>query len=157
YGREGGPSVQRHDEAFLSSLGAIIANTMEQWEGRFRAFPQKEMDNLFSCKSLGEVFPKAAEILQRYLFAEGCMVLFRLDPEALSMKAVAARKIDRFERFVYRAGVGLTGRCALEQRVIRVDDVPAHRDEFDLEMLRRLEKAHGRPVHSWMVVPIGTQ
>lgn len=155
YGREGGPTVQRQEEAFLRSLGSIIANTMEQWEGRFRAFPQREMDHLFSCETLGEVFPGAASILQRYLFAAGCMILFREDPDRSEMTIEAASGFRGIGREAYKAGRGLTGQCAERKVIIRIDDVAAHRDEFDPELLSHLEKAHERKIVSWMVIPIG--
>lgn len=155
YGRPGGPSVQRHEEAFLSSLGEIIVNTIEQWEGRFHALSRQAMDGLFSCESLAEVFPKAARILQEFLFARGCMIIFRAYPDAAEMRVVAAAGFSKLEGATYRAGQGQTGKCAATRQIIRFDDVAMHREEFDAKLLRRLEKAHGRPITSWMAIPIG--
>lgn len=158
YGTERGPAVQRQEEAFLRALGSIIANTMEQWEGRFRAFPQKDLDNLFSSGSLEELFPKAAEILQKYLFAGGCMILFRTDPSTPEMEVVATKGFPGIDKNKYKAhvGRGQTGKCASKQIIVRYDHVPKHREDFDNDLLTQLEKGHKRPILSWMAIPIGT-
>jgi len=56
----------------------------------------------------------------------------------------------------YHAGVGLTGLAAATNVAIRVDDVEAHRAEFDSSALNLLDSAHGRRVTSWMAIPIGS-
>jgi signal transduction histidine kinase len=156
YGQEGGIHMQRPEEAFLRSLGSIISNTMQQWAGRYRTFPQSEMDDLFRYQTLEEVFPRAAEILKQYLIARGCMVIFRRNPQSEVMEIVAK---DGFSDVIFRnkylAGRGQTGRCAEEGVPIRTDDVTKHRAEFDEEYLSRLAEAHGSPIVSWMAIPIG--
>lgn len=156
YGKEGGPPMQRPEE-FLRSLGSIISNTMEQWAGRYRTFPQREMDDLFKCNTLEEVFPLAAEILKRYLIASGCMVVFRENPKDEMMDIVAK---DGFTDLIYNnryiGGRGLTGKCAESGISIRKDDVSKHKEEFDQEHLSNLEKAHQAPIISWMVIPISS-
>jgi signal transduction histidine kinase len=154
YGEAGGPPAQRQEEEFLKSLGSIMANTMEQWEGRYRAFPQKEMDNLFSCSSLDEVFPKAAEILRKYLFAAGCMLIFRPNPDKPEMSIAAMTGFGPMNRSSYTVGRGLTGKCAASGQIMRVDNVSNRRVEFDSDLLSALERAHGHPVVSWMAIPI---
>jgi hypothetical protein len=89
FGAENGPPLMQQEEAFLRALGSIIANTMEQWEGRYKQVPLKEMDRLFSCQSLDEVFPQAVKILKKYLEAAGCMVIFRPDPAKDEMELAA--------------------------------------------------------------------
>jgi signal transduction histidine kinase len=157
YGEQGGPPIQRQEEPFLRSLASIIADTMEQWEGRYREFPQTEMDDLFERSSLREVFEDAARILRSYLKAEGCMVLFRPDPSKLEMVIKAK---DGFREAItknhYVVGVGQTGKCAEEGRTIKWDDVSSHIDRFNRENLRRLARARGKAIRSWMAIPIGS-
>jgi signal transduction histidine kinase len=157
YGEEDGPPLLNEDESFLWFVGSIITNTMEQWEGRYKAIPLKEMDDLLVCNSLDEVFPKAVKILKRYLEAAGCMVIFRPNPQALEM---TVRAPDGFVRSIirkadYKVGVGQTGECAATGFPIRWDSVPDHLAHFDFERLEILEKAHGKKIISWMAIPIG--
>ncbi|HWT00834.1 MAG TPA: GAF domain-containing protein [Pyrinomonadaceae bacterium] len=159
YGDEGGPPLQRQEEEFLRSLGSIISNTMEQWEGRYRAFPQREMDELFKCETLNEVFNKTAKIMQEYLVAAGCMVIFRSEPDDTKMEIVAKvgftdaiNKVNQYE-----VGKGQTGGCAATGKAVRWDDVPRHRGEFDPNLLHGLETAHKKPIVSWMAIPIGSR
>lgn len=157
YGEENGPPLMREEEAFLKALGSILSNTMEQWEGRYRALPHKEMDELFSCRSLAdEVFPKAAKILKKYLEAEGCMVVFRHDPKDSEMEVVAAEGLSNPIRKVkYHVGEGQTGKCAETGELIRRDYVPNHLEKFDPQRLKMLSKARGKKIVSWMAIPIG--
>jgi signal transduction histidine kinase len=157
YGEENGPPLLSEDESFLWFVGSIITNTMEQWEGRYKAIPLKEMDDLLSCNSLDEVFPKAVKILKKYLEAAGCMVIFRPDP---LMNEMNVRAEDGFARSIIRkanyvVGVGQTGQCAATGRPIRWDNVPNHLEPFDPERLKILQKAHGKRIVSWMAIPIG--
>jgi signal transduction histidine kinase len=157
YGKENGATLFYDEKAFLWSLGALISNTMEQWEGRYRARPLKEMDELFGSNSLKELLPKAVKILKKYLEANGCMVIFRPDPKKPEMEVSA---VDGFSdsiirRDIYLAGVGQTGKSAATGSSIRYDHVPSHRDDFDESRLRSLEKAHRKPIISWMAIPIG--
>lgn len=159
YGKEDGRPLMRDDEPFLAAFGSILSNTMEQWEGRYKTQPQKEMDSLFGCQSLEEVFPKAALILKKYLEAAGCMVIFRPDPNGADMKIVAMEGFSKHKiaKQVYRVGIGQTGLCAKTGKAVRWDYVPQHTKEFNEEGLRTLEKAHGRKIKSWMAIPIGTE
>ncbi|HKY06381.1 MAG TPA: GAF domain-containing protein, partial [Blastocatellia bacterium] len=110
YGKEGGPAPIRQEKAFLRSLGSIISNTMEQWEGRYKASPQREMDELFKYKSLDQVFPEAVKILQKYLMAAGCMVIFRRKDTETTMKVVAKEGFNNDILSVeYEVGRGQTG------------------------------------------------
>lgn len=159
YGEEEeGPPLLDEDERFLWFVGSIIINTMEQWEGRYRAVALKEMDDLYSCNTLEEVFPEAVKILKKYLEAAGCMVIFRPERHKAEM---AAKAEDGFVHSIirkadYRVGVGQTGACAAEGRSIRWDDVQGHLEEFDAERMKILEKAHhGKKIVSWMAIPIG--
>lgn len=154
YGQEDGPPLQRQEEAFLKSLGSIISNTMEQWEGRYRAFPQMEMDNLFELSDLDEVFRETALIMRRYLMAGGCMVIFRRDPDKGDMDLRARVGFDD-TIFEYRVGEGLTGRCAQIGETIRCDDVKRNEHLFPPVLLSKLRKSHGKEIHSWMAIPIG--
>lgn len=156
YGKEAGPPPQRQDRAFLQSLGQIVSNTMEQWEGRFRTFPQRDMNDLLKCRSLDDVFKRVVKILQEYLLAGACEVIFRPDAGGEQMKVVSAlgfikNRVD----LEYLTTRGKTGECARKGETIRYDDVNEHRAEFDAEYLRSLEKAHGKPILSWMAIPIG--
>jgi signal transduction histidine kinase len=157
YGRPGESQPPRQDRAFLESLGAIISNTMEQWEGRFKSVPQRDMNELFECQTLDEVFKKVVVILQKYLRAAACEVIFRPDEHGKQMKVVAALgfKTDRCD-ITYTAGRGKTGECAEKGKPIRIDDVQVNRLKgFDPEYLSALENAHGETVTSWMAIPIG--
>lgn len=158
YGREGGARLQRQEEGFLKSLGAIISNTMEQWEGRYKTFPQVEMDNLFKYDALKDVFRHAAEIMKNYLVAEGCMVIFRRDPSDAAAEMDISAWVG-FNDYIlanrYRVGEGLTGQCAETGVTIRCDDVPGHPDLFDTNLLNGMRAAHGTEIHSWMAIPIG--
>lgn len=157
YGGEAGPPPQRQDRAFLRSLGSIVSNTMEQWEGRFKAFPQREMNDLFKCRSLDEVFEQIVVILQKYLLASACEVIFRPDEKGKEMKVVAALGfLENRLDIEYVAGRGNTGICAQKGITIRVDDVSRHRDDgFDPDYLDSLERAHNKQISSWMAIPIG--
>ena len=156
YGREGGPISMYQEEAFLNSFGYIISNSISQWHSRSTALALREMDNLFLCKSLPEVFSASAKILKNYLMADGCMVVFRPDPGRQELSVVA---VDGFSKGVfkceYRVGKGQTGLCAENGVTLRYDNVQLHRDKFDLGMLEQVEASHGRPIRSWMAIPIG--
>jgi K+-sensing histidine kinase KdpD len=130
---------------------------MEQWEGRYKTQPQKEMDSLFACQSLDEVFPKAARILKKYLEAAGCMVIFRPDPKRSDMDIVAMEGFSKSKlaKQVYKVGIGQTGMCAETGKVLRWDYVPRHLEVFNQDRLKTLERAHGRKIKSWMAIPIG--
>ncbi|HXQ38573.1 MAG TPA: GAF domain-containing protein, partial [Anaerolineales bacterium] len=156
YGEELGPPIPRQEEAFLRSLGSIFSNSMEQWASRYKVFPQTEMDELFKCRSLEEVFPLAVGILKRYLMASGCMVIFRRDPKKKEMEIVATEGFtDSIYNNHYEAGRGQTGSAAQLGQLTRFDDVSTHREKFDSVHLRHLIKTHGRPITSWMAIPIG--
>jgi signal transduction histidine kinase len=154
YGKENGAPLLHGEEAFLRTLGSIISNTMEQWEGRYKLLPHKEMNNLFSCESLEEVFPNAVKILKKYLDAAGCMVIFRSDPTKPEMEIVAREGFRKIPDH-YQVGEGQTGKCAELGESIRWDYVPAHLKEFSTSRLKALEKAHGAKIKSWMAIPIG--
>jgi signal transduction histidine kinase len=156
YGQEGGPPLQRQEEAFLKSLGSIISNTMEQWEGRYKVFPQMEMDNLFKLSNLDEVFQETALIMTRYLMAGGCMVIFRRNPgkEDMDLRARVGFD-DSILSSKYRVGEGLTGKCAEIGETIRCDDVKRNEHLFAPKLLSNLRKSHGKEIHSWMAIPIG--
>jgi signal transduction histidine kinase len=154
YGKENGPPLLQEEEAFLRTFGSILSNTMEQWEGRYKVLPHKEMNNLFSCQSLEDVFPRAVRILKKYLDAGACMVIFRPDPTKPNMEVVAR---DGFRSFSakFEVGDGQTGKCAELGQSIRFDYVPWHLEDFNRSRLKALEKAHGRKIKSWMAIPIG--
>jgi signal transduction histidine kinase len=156
YGKEDGAPLLYEEKTFLWTLASIICNTMEQWEGRYKLPPLKEMDELFACGSLEEMFPKAVKTLRRYLEASGCMLIFRENPSEAPMQVMA---VAGFSRSLYRkdylAGVGQTGKCAKEGFPIKWDNIQNHLDQFDSERLEALEKALGRKIVSWMAIPIG--
>lgn len=156
YGGETRRAVPYRDESFLRSLGSIIATSMGQWQAQFQDAAHDELDGLFSCQRLDDIFPKAVKVLQRYLFADGCMIIFRPDPLAAQMTIVAASgfRSDALPDG-YTAAIGMTGRCAAEGVVIRVDDVRTHEARFDKRLFTAMERAHGAPIRSWMSVPIG--
>lgn len=156
YGQEGGAPLQRQDEAFLKSLRSIISNAMEQWEDRYKAFSQMEMDNLFKFDDIDHVFQHTAQIMQRYLVADGCMVIFRRDPHKQDMELKAWEGFDAsILNNKYRVGEGLTGRCAETGKTIRCDDVVKHQERFAPKLLQNLRKAHRKEIYSWMAIPIG--
>jgi signal transduction histidine kinase len=156
YGKESGVHMQRPEEAFLRSLGSIISNTMQQWAGRYKTFPQREMDDLFQYQTLEEVFPRAAQILRQYLIAKGCMVIFRRDPKNEVMEIVAKEGFtDAIFKNKYVSGRGQTGMCSKLGLAKRRDDVSNHDEEFDVEYLKTLAEAHKAPIVSWMAIPIG--
>jgi signal transduction histidine kinase len=159
YGEEGGPPLQRQDLEFLKLLRSILSNTIEQWDSRYRAVAQREMDELFQLGNLTQVFKQAARIMQKYLSADGCMILFRPDPNADEMHVIAREGFGPsiYEKNLYVVGTGQTGLCAKNRQVIRWDDVPRHREVFDPKSLSEMERAHGKPILSWMAIPIGTR
>ncbi|HEY0143050.1 MAG TPA: GAF domain-containing protein [Thermoanaerobaculia bacterium] len=155
YGGESGV-VTAADRTFLTALTSIVANALEQWETFLRAVVLDELDALFGCDSLDVVLMQADTLLKRYLAARGCMIVFRPDPAAARMEV---RAIDGFRPSIlgatYDVGTGLTGLCAASGVAIRVDDVRLHQQEFDHGLLRRVERAHGHPIESWLALPIG--
>lgn len=159
YGEEGGSPLQRQDKEFLNSIRSILSHAIEQWNGRQVALAQRDMDELFKFPSLMHVFQKAAKIMQRHLSADGCMILFRPDPNDDQMHVIAKEGFGSsiYEQNLYLVGTGQTGLCARSGKVIRYDDVERHRKEFNAKTLREMERAHGKPIHSWMAIPIGTR
>jgi signal transduction histidine kinase len=162
YGKEGGPPLQRQDEAFLKSLGLMISNTLAQWESLYQTQPQHQLDELFKCNELQEVFQSTVTIIQEYLGASGCMVIFRPDPEKkeMAIQAKTGFSDSIYKTNSYEVGKGLTGKCAERGEAIRIDDVNQHRNDFDSKLFKGLERAHkeadGEPIVSWMAIPIGT-
>jgi signal transduction histidine kinase len=163
YGQENGSPLQRQDEAFLTSLGSIISNALEQWESLYQTQPQAQMDELFKCEKLQQVFESTVVIMREYLGAAGCMVIFRPDPDKNEMRIEAKIGMSDsiYNTNTYEVGKGLTGKSAETGQAIRIDDVPTHRNYFDRALLNGLEKAHrqehGQPIKSWMAIPIGTK
>jgi signal transduction histidine kinase len=158
YGDEHSPPVPRQDEQFLSSLSSIIVNSWDQWRARYSAAAHNELDQLFVCERLDDLFPAAVRVLAKYLFAGGCMLVFRPDPNSNAMHVAAATGFgSEIVGAPYLAGEGQTGRCATAGTVIRVDNVALHRDAFDHALFQRLERAHGKPVKAWMAIPIGRE
>jgi len=156
YGGRHSPPVSREDEQFLRSLASITVNSRDQWRARFHASAQKDLDELFAKETLDDLFAAAVSVLRRYLFAGGCMIVFRPDPSETEMHVVAVEGFHRRilnERYV--VGQGLTGKCVESGEPIRVDDVERHKRDFDGPLLDRLERAHRKQVTSWLAIPIG--
>jgi signal transduction histidine kinase len=154
YGEPGGPPPSQDDVPFLKSLGAVIADDLDQWRTAHQTSALRRMDLLFDSDSLQALFQKAVDVLVETLNAKSCM-LIRPDPEnAERLAVVAASGFDESVSDIsYRLGHGLTGAAALGQR-IRIDDVSAHRDRFDSTLLKAVEKARRASVQSWMALPI---
>ncbi len=149
--------LSAQDSPFLASLGAIVASAVESGERGRSLRAQRALDDLLKVESLEGLFDAACSIMIRHLRAAGCMVLFRPDPVHPGMKIVATQGF-RGDRLIdsYQVGLGNTGYCAASGRVVRVDDVRAHRHEFDATLLETLEAAiYEKPVRSWMAIPIG--
>ena len=143
---------------FLRSLSAIVSNATMQWRSLLDDFALTEMDDLFRCESLRELFRRAATVMRSHLNAAACMVVFRPEPTdpAMTIEATEGFPEPRYlEKVTYAVGEGQTGLCAREAIVIRYDDVGKHRREFSQPFLKSLEKALGEPVTSWMAIPIG--
>ena len=159
YGKEAGPNVLAREEAFLSALGSILSNSMQQWETRNRALVYREMDLLFECRSLDEIFPRAAIILKRHIQAASCLIIFRPDPKERRMEVRAGDGFNPsiVERNFYEVGSGQTGKCAELGQPIKFDSVDSHLEEFASDRLNELEKAIGEKVISWLSVPIGSK
>jgi signal transduction histidine kinase len=156
YGKNGGSPLQRQDRTFLDSLSFILSTAIDQWESRYSALPQRAMDELFKCKDLPQVFQRTAALMKKYLFAEGCMVIFRREPSAPEMEIVATSGLQHiFPKEYYDTGVGNTGECAKNGLPIRFDDVQINRKRFNSTLIRELETALGRRLVSWMAIPIG--
>lgn len=156
FGDEHSPPVPREDEQFLQSLASIMVTSWDQWRSRFSAAAHKELDSLFACETLDDLFPAAVKVLRKYLFAAGCMIVFRPNPDANDMRVAAVAGFSsKIKNAPYVVGLGQTGKCAQTGATIRFDDVPAHREAFDDKLFRRLEAAHGEPIQSWMAIPIG--
>ena len=151
-------AVSPHEADFLSSLGSIIGNSLDQWRGRFKEEAQQAMNGLLGADGLDEVFNDAATLLRRYLYATGCMILFRPDQKETTLMVMAVRGLkSTIKDSRYFVGRGMTGQCALTGRIRRIDSVEAHRKEFDADLLGRLEAAHRQTIHSWMAIPIGDE
>jgi signal transduction histidine kinase len=157
YGKPDGPLPISEDIFFLKTLTSVVVNAMSRSEALSRANAQREMDMLLSCSSLEDVWPRAAKIMQRYLAAAGCMVIYRPETDAPTMHIVGQVGFDeRLRALKYQVGTGQTGLCAATGRTIRWDDVPGHlRDGFDTGLLHALENSHGHPIRSWLAIPIG--
>jgi len=156
YGDEHSPPVPREDEQFLESLASIIVTSWDQYRATFSAAAHKELDSLFACETLDDLFPAAVKVLRKYLFAAGCMIVFRPDPAEDQMQVTAVAGFStKIKGALYTVGLGQTGRCAHLGEIKRFDDVPASRNAFDEELFKRLEVAHGEQIRSWMAIPIG--
>jgi signal transduction histidine kinase len=157
YGKFGGPPLQRQDRTFLYSLSFILSTAVDQWESRYFALPQRAMDELFKCNDLLQLFKRTAELMKKYLFAEGCMVIFRREPSAPGMEIMATSGLrDTFSKTYYDTAVGNTGECANKGKPIRFDNVQIHQKDFDPKLLTQLERSLGRPIVSWMAISIGS-
>lgn len=156
YGREGGGVPQRGESTFLATLATILSNSMEQWEGRYWAAARADMDKLFECEQLAALWEPAADLIKKYLMAEGCMIIYRPDPASKEMHVIAKRGFsdDLLRQNLYVVGKGQTGLCAQRGQPIRCDDVRGHKGQFDPELLQGMEDAHGAPIRSWMAIPI---
>lgn len=65
------------------------------------------MDELFKCKDLPQLFQRTADLMQKYLFAEGCMVIFRREPSAPEMEIMATSGLLLpFPKEYYDTGMG---------------------------------------------------
>jgi len=158
FGVAGGPPLRRQERAFLQSLASIISNAKEQFDARNRTFVLAEMNSLFTCNSLADVFARVTRILTDYLMATGCQVIFRPDPRAKYMRVVAASGLaTNVIGLEYSVGTGMTGKCAAVAKPIRFDDVASHRVGFDPIVLKRLETACGSAIRSWLAIPIGSR
>lgn len=156
YGDEHSPPVPREDEQFLASLSSIVVNSWDQWRAAYSAAAHNELDQLFVCERLDDLFPAAVRVLAKYLFAAGCMLVYRPNPLQDAMYVAAATGFSKnIVGAPYRAGEGQTGKCASLGTVIRVDSVDNHREAFDGALLQRLEQSHGKPIKAWMAIPIG--
>lgn len=156
FGVPGGPLPSRQDGLFLRALGSVIINNVSQRNSRSHSSALAEMDALFACNSLNELWPRAVSIMKRYLSAAGCMIIFRPDPTQPQMAIVSCDGFsEKIYKSMYRVGLGQTGRCAEIGHPCRVDNVSLHQSNFDSELLHALEKAHGHHIHSWMAIPIG--
>lgn len=144
------------EQAFLASLGSVIASAGDAWTSRYSELAQSEMETLFECRTIDKLFSSAAAILRKHLRAHACMVVYREDPDLIEMRVAAKEGLsDSVLRNAYRVGDGQTGKCAKTGRPTRWDSVDRHRDEFHSEHLAALETALGHRVRSWMAVPIG--
>lgn len=154
---EGSPLGESAAEsAFLKTLGRIVADMMDQWDSRGRIGAQEEIDELFKCESLADIFERAARVFRRYLSASCCAIIFRPRPTDTEMRVMAARgfKLDMKGRlfpcdsdpFRASAATGRTYRC---------DGFEAHRAEYPGPAFALLEELHGSPFASWMLIPIG--
>ena len=156
YGVPDGPPIHEQDGPFLRSLGAILASALHRQQSSVAFSARREIDALLKKEDLESVFDGAAKILQRYLAASACMVIFRPDPRKDDMEIKSHIGFrQQVRRNHYHVGLGRTGRCARRGRTDRVDDVTLHRGTFDATLLRNLEQTHGGPIHSWMAIPIG--
>jgi len=141
---------------FLRSLSAIISNAIVQWRSLLDDAAVTDMDGLFRCRSIDEVFAKAAQVTRQHLNAAASMVVFRPEPSERGMTIAASEGFDRsLLKVTYTVGEGQTGLCAMDASVIRCDDVASNRRQFSLTTLKALERSLGESVTSWMSIPIG--
>ncbi|MDP9120400.1 MAG: ATP-binding protein [Acidobacteriota bacterium] len=153
---EGAPLGARATElVFLKTLGRIVADVMDQWDSRRRIGPQEEIDELFKCDALAEIFEKAATIIQRHLYASCCAVIFRPGTESSILKVVASRGFRVAIGGLELSSHGSIGVCASGGVTCRCDDFDAHRDSIADPQLALLEEQHRTGFLAWMLVPIG--
>lgn len=158
YGRDGGAPPQLQDSSFLSSCGSILSSAIERWEAWYGEAALQEMDELFKFDNLHSLGDEAARLMQKYLAAQGCMILYRPNPQDSVMSIIGKKGFSDaiLEHNVYDVSKGQTGLCARLGSPIRWDDVPTNRHQFDEDLLTGMEAALEAQVNSWMAIPIGS-
>lgn len=149
------------DVPFLTTVADIISTSLENSTHRHVNTPYSRMNELFGCRTLDEIFPRAAHILQESLVAQACMILFRRSakdyklslPDGAS-RGLAASSVAALTD-AYDITTGLTGKSIVQGKTSRVDDAAARRNEFDNAVLSEVTAGLGCPLRSWMAIPIG--
>jgi len=147
YGLPEDPGTSHHQETFLHSVSAIIADALVQADVRHSSQATETIDALFHFESLSDVLPRAAEVFMKSTRAEACLIATRAANEDTKVRIVAASGFRRKTRDFEFSGDAVA-RVATENKLWVAFD-----DEIDADVRLRLESLHGRPVFSCLGVP----
>jgi len=142
---------------FLEALSTIVSNALDAWRHEVEQQALEEVDALFSCKSLDEVFARAPKIIKERLNAAAVMIAARSDRVNGAFTLVAAAGLDHARLAnAYDGGAGQPADSARKAAFIRHDDVVRHRGDFVAVQLTAIERALRQPVRSWLAMVIGS-
>jgi signal transduction histidine kinase len=141
------PGTKHHQETFLYSVSAILADTLVQADVRHSSQATEAIDALFRFESLSDVLPKAAEIFMRSTRAEACLIATRSKASDTEVRLVAASGFRRKTSEI-AFDDDVVAHVAIENKLWLAFD-----SEIDLNVKQRLEVLHGRSVFSCLGIP----